>query len=97
MIQCSVTELFELVKNVLSEKSFIEHSDIFDRRPLIEKANSLGGQRMKLLHWKVIEKLQENIISTDNKSVDAMEGIENFGAPEVEIFMVSHQWLRPSF
>ena len=37
----SVTELFELVKNVLSEKSFIEHSDIFDRRPLIEKANSL--------------------------------------------------------
>ena len=52
---------------------------------------------MKLLHWKVVEKLEEIPKSTENRSVDAIEGIENFGAPEVGIHgkssVAQTQWI----
>jgi hypothetical protein len=34
--------------------------------------------------------------SEEGQAVDAIRGIDSFGAPVVEVFMVSHRWLRPS-
>ena len=92
----SLSELFNSVKKVISEKSFLENSKSFDRRPLIERTNALGGQRMKLLHWEVLKECEEIPRSTDEKTVDAIEGIETYDVSKVEVIMVSHQWLRPS-
>ena len=92
----SLSELFNSVKKVISEKSFLENSKSFDRRPLIERTNALGGQRMKLLHWEVLKECEEIPRSTDEKTVDAIEGIETYDVSKVRVIMVSHQWLRPS-
>ena len=51
---------------------------------------------MKLLHWETLKTDKRIPRSTEEKTVDALKGIETFGAPKVEIIMVSHQWLRPS-
>lgn len=50
---------------------------------------------MRLLHWKVLETLKRIPHSNQNKTVDALIGIETYGVSEVEIFMVSHRWLQP--
>lgn len=68
----------------------------FDRRPLIERANSLGGPRMRLLHWRKLANLKRIPRSNEGHAVDAIMGIDAFGARTVELFMVSHRWLRPS-
>jgi hypothetical protein len=51
---------------------------------------------MRLLHWKKLVDLQRIPRSDERESVDAISGIDDFGAPDVEVFMVSHRWLRPS-
>jgi hypothetical protein len=51
---------------------------------------------MRLLHWRSIADLGRIPRSDEEHAVDAIRGIDAFGAPEVEVFMVSHRWLRPS-
>ena len=51
---------------------------------------------MQLLHWKRLAELGRIPHSDEGQTVDAIAGIDSFGAPVVEVFMVSHRWLRPS-
>ena len=88
--------LLERVHARLESKDFRQHATGFDRRPLIRIANSVGGPQMKLLHWKRIIELGRIPNSNESEAVDAIAGIDSFGAPQVEIIMVSHRWLRPS-
>lgn len=88
--------LWTQIKEIISTKDFRNQAQNYDRRTLIEKSNNLGGPRMMLLHWKELELLKRIPHSSENKAVDAIIGIETYGAGEVEIFMVSHRWLRPS-
>lgn len=89
-------KLLDSVQNVLISKDFRSYSSRFDRRSLIRKANSLGGPPFQMLHWKRLIELGRVPNSNEKEAVDAIAGINAFGANEVEIFMVSHRWLRPS-
>lgn len=80
----------------LESQSFLKHATDFDRRPLIQIANRIGGPPMLLLHWKRLLELQRIPHFDESEAVDAMTGINSFGAGRVEIIMVSHRWLRPS-
>lgn len=88
--------LLDHVHEQLASSSFREQASNFDRRPLIHRANSLGGPRMKLIHWKRLLELGRIPHSKEGHAVEAIAGINQFGAPKVEIIMVSHRWLRPS-
>lgn len=95
-ITSNFNDLLNRVQEQLQSSIFQRQSYNFDRRPLIEAANSLGGPVMKLLHWQRIVELGRIPRSEEEQAGDAMEGIERFGAPQVEIIMISHRWLRPS-
>ena len=84
------------VHEQLISARFRKHATSFDRRPLIRIANSLGGPQMKLIHWKRLRDLGRIPHSNEGHAVDAIAGIDTYGAPEVEIIMVSHRWLKPS-
>jgi hypothetical protein len=84
------------VHEQLQSSGFQQHASNFDRRPLIRIANSLDGPQMKLIHWKRLAELERIPHSDEEHAVEAIAGIDAFGAPEVEIIMVSHRWLRPS-
>jgi hypothetical protein len=88
--------LWDSVLGVLATSEFRAHGAGFDRRPLIERTNALGGPPMRLLHWQKLVELGRIPRSDERQAVDAIEGIDSFGAPIVEVFMVSHRWLRPS-
>src|SRR5205809_617499 len=90
------TTVWDRVVAALSTKQFRAGATYFDRRSLITLANSLGGPRMRLLHWKRLAELGRIPHSDEGEAVDAIAGIDSFGAPLVEVFMVSHRWLRPS-
>lgn len=84
------------VHEQLESLGFRKHASSFDRRPLIRIANSLGGPQMKLIHWKRLVELGRIPHSDEAHAVEAISGIDTYGAPQVEIIMVSHRWLRPS-
>ena len=84
------------VHEELQSSRFRQHATNFDRRPLIRIANSLGGPEMKLIHWKRLVELGRIPCCDEGLSVEAITGIDTYGAGEVEIVMVSHRWLRPS-
>jgi hypothetical protein len=88
--------LWDRVLGVLACSKFRLRGARFDRRPLIERANSLGGAAMRLLYWGRLVELGRIPRSNEGHTVDAVRGIDSFGAPTVELFMVSHRWLRPS-
>src|SRR6516164_9659303 len=88
--------LWERVAEVLAAPDFSSQASVFDRQPLIRMANSLGGPPMRLIHWRMLEELGRLPHSSEGHAVDALAGIDRYGAPGVEIFMVSHRWLRPS-
>ena len=88
--------LWENVLDVLASDEVRTRAAGVDRRPLIRRANSLGGPAMRLLHWGKLAELGRIPRSDEGHAVDAIEGIDAFGWPVVEVFMVSHRWLRPS-
>ena len=88
--------LWSRAVGVLTCDSFRDQASSFDRRLLIERANKIGGLKMQLLHSSRLEYLCRIPHSSEREAVDAISGIEKFGAPNVEIIMVSHRWLRPS-
>lgn len=88
-------ELWIRVRELLQNKNFSRYAKTFDRRPLIELVNQLNGPRMLLIHWSILDKIQRIPHSDENLAVDALEGIDRYGAGICEIFMVSHRWLRP--
>src|SRR5262245_46288319 len=90
------TTLWDEVLSVLAAGEFRVGGAHFDRRPLIARANSLDGPPMRLLHWGRLAELRRIPRSNEGYAVDAIRGIDAFGAPTVEVFMVSHRWLRPS-
>ena len=90
------SKLWDGVLGVLAAHDFRDRGAGFDRRPLIESTNSLGGPAMRLLHWRSLVELGRIPRSDEGKAIDAIKGIDAFGAPTVEVFMVSHRWLRPS-
>ncbi|CAF1126061.1 unnamed protein product [Didymodactylos carnosus] len=92
----STTDMWSRVSEVLKNKDFVQDVSGFDRRALIKQANDLKGPRMRLLHWSQIVQTRRIPHSDDNLTVDAIEGINMYGAARCEIFMVSHRWLRPS-
>jgi hypothetical protein len=51
---------------------------------------------MRLLHGRKLVELGRIPRSDEGQAVDAIRGIDAFGAGIVEVFMVSHRWLRPS-
>jgi hypothetical protein len=83
------------VERLLSEPLFRESGASYDQRELIKAANDIGLP-MKLLHWRKLEELRCLPAFAERHADDALSGVERFGAPAVEIFMVSHRWLRPS-
>jgi hypothetical protein len=89
------TTVWERVVAALSTEQFRAEALHVDRRSLITLANSLGGPPMRLLHWKRLADLRRIPHSDEKEAVDALAGIDSFGAPLVEVFMVSHRWLRP--
>src|SRR5688500_2964730 len=89
-------KLWDRVLGVFAEDPFLGRASGFDRRPLITIANGLGGPRMRLLHWRTLGDLGRLPRSDEGHAVDALAGIDAYGAPQVEVFMVSHRWLRPS-
>ncbi len=92
----SFTTLWDRVIAVLSADTFRAEASGFDRRSLIRLANSLGGPPMRLLHWKRLAALGRIPHSDEGEAVDAIAGIDAFGAGDVEVFVVSHRWLRSS-
>ena len=88
-------DLWTRVQHLLQDRNFAEYATSFDRRPLIRLTNSMNGLRMRLLHWSTLAARQRILHSDENLTVDALEGIDMFGAERCEIFMVSHRWLRP--
>jgi hypothetical protein len=90
------TTLWEGVLGILADRQFHVWGKGFDRRGLIARANSLGGPTMRLLHWGRLADLARLPRSDESEAVDAIGGIDEYGAPSVEVFMVSHRWLRPS-
>jgi hypothetical protein len=86
------------VHTVLASSDFRAHGSDFDRRHLIKRANSVGGPslRMRLLHWRTLAELGRIPRSDEGYAVEAISGINTYGAGKVEIFMMSHRWLRPS-
>jgi hypothetical protein len=82
------------VSRVLRGETF-RRARAFDRRSLIQRANEVGPA-MRLLHWDRLKSLGRLAAFSEGCTEDAVEGINRFGAPSVEIFMVSHRWLRPS-
>ena len=88
--------LLKRVHEQFEIKDFINHATNYDRRPLIRIANSLGGPRMRLIHWKKLVELERIPHSDESHTVEAINGIETYGAPQVELIMVSHRWLKPS-
>lgn len=91
----SVEELWLHVEQLLRHPNFVRHAKSFDRCPLIELANQIKGPRMKLLHSSTLADIERIPHSDENLAVDALEAIEQHGAHQCEIFMVSHRWLRP--
>jgi hypothetical protein len=85
----------EQVTRVLRNETFRGMARGFDRRSLIKDANEIGPA-MRLLHCRCLEKLGRLPAFHEAMSEDAVAGINRFGAQRVEIFMVSHRWLRPS-
>jgi hypothetical protein len=92
----SSNTLWDRVIAVLAEDNFRQFASDVDRRPLIEMANSLGGPPMRLVHWKRLDYLGRIPHYDEQEAVHAVAAIEAFGARSVEVFMVSHRWLRPS-
>lgn len=90
------TTLWQGVLDIISADTFRKRGASFDRRPLIARANALGGAAMHLLHWRKLIELGRIPHSDERQTVDAIKGINTFGAEIVEVFMVSHRWLRPS-
>lgn len=88
-------ELWTRVRQLLQDRRFARYASGFDRRPLIQLANSMNGPRMRLLHWATLAERRKIPHSEENLTVDALEGIDAIGASQCEIFMVSHRWLRP--
>lgn len=88
--------LQDRVLEVLGSHEFRSRTNNFDRRSLIQRANSLGGPKMKLLHWRKLNELRRIPRSHEAHTVDALDGIKRFGPDKVEIIMTSHRWLRPS-
>jgi hypothetical protein len=91
-----VNALFERVVEVLASEGFRGLGAGYDRIPLIGIADALGGPPMRLLHWERLAELRRIPRSNEGYAINATEGIDAYGAPIVEVFMVSHRWLRPS-
>ena len=95
------SKLWDGVLGVLAAHDFRDRGAGFDRRPLIESTNSLGGPAMRLLHWRSLVELGRIPRSDEGKAIDAIKGIDAFGAPTVEVFMVEvtdgfvHRLTRP--
>lgn len=87
--------IWDDVEKLLKSQHFTTYGKCFDRRELIKLVNGLQGPRMRLVHWSTLVKLQRIPHSDENLAVDALEGINKYGAERCEIFMVSHRWLRP--
>jgi hypothetical protein len=89
-------ENWDGVLAILASNEFRGRRAKIDRRPLIEAANSLGHCPMRVLHWQKLVDLGRIPRSDEGHAVDAIQGITAFRTPIVELFMVSHRWLRPS-
>jgi hypothetical protein len=88
--------LWNDILEIISSGKFSARVSTFDRRPLIAQADALGGPEMLLLHWDKLRQLERIPRFDEDQAMPAIQGIERFSAPFVEIFMVSHKWLRPS-
>ena len=88
-------ELWLGVHELLQNEYFSSYANSYDRRPLIELVNKLNGPSMRLIHWSTLVDIQRISHSDKNLTVDALEGINKYGAGVCEICMVSHRWLRP--
>ncbi len=85
----------DAVIGVLNDPMFRQSGSDFDRRNIIMAANEIGPP-MKLVHWHRLEQLGYLPDYCSSCAEDALAGINQFGAPNVEIFMVSHRWLNAS-
>jgi hypothetical protein len=88
-------EVWRRVEQLLKNEHFSDYATSFDRRGLIKLVNEINGPRMRLIHWSTLADIQRIPHSDENLTVDALEGIDKYGANICEIFMVSHRWLRP--
>src|SRR5262245_2342785 len=93
--RCTVVTDFDGVVGILRSERFRGIARGFDRRPLIQEANRIGPA-MRLLHWRYLHEFERLPSFRDDVTDDAIAGINRYGAPYVEVFMVSHRWLRPS-
>ena len=91
----SFAQIWENVTQLIQQPDFAMRTAKVSRVAAIEMANSVGPN-MRLIHDATLTELGYLPRSSENKTMDALEGIRHFGAPVVEIFMVSHRWLRPS-
>jgi hypothetical protein len=83
------------VAQLLNTSQFQRSGGDFDRREIILASNSIGPP-MKLLYWRRLEELGYLPQFRSHYTEHAVSAVNRFGAPQVEIFMVSHRWSRPS-
>ncbi|UJR14302.1 hypothetical protein I4U23_001292 [Adineta vaga] len=88
-------DVWKHVGELLQNENFAKYAINYDRRPLIKLVNNINGPRMRLIHSSTLLQLQRIPHSDEHFTVDALEGIDTYGAHICEIFMVSHRWLRP--
>src|SRR5690349_24970497 len=90
------SSIWQGVLDTIRSKHFSARVAHYDRRALIADADALGGPEMLLLHWDKLRQLERIPRFDEDQAMPAIQGIERYSAPFVEIFMVSHKWLRPS-
>jgi hypothetical protein len=96
MFKYDFDSLLKRVGEQLESSVFKKHAAGFDRRPLIDIANSFDGPKMKLLHWQRLVELGRIPHSDEGQALEAIYGIETYDVKDVEIIMISHRWLCPS-
>jgi len=82
------------VEGLLSDRRFKTAASGFDRRDQITRANGVGPH-MRLLAESRLAELGYIPDFAADETIDALDAINKYGAPRVEVFMISHRWLRP--
>ena len=88
-------QTWQKVTELIQTDDFTKRAASVSRVAIIEMANEVGP-KMRLVHSDTLQQLGRLPRSSENMAVDAIEGIRHYGAPVVEISMVSHRWLNPS-
>ena len=85
------------MKELLQNEHFTTYARDYDCRPLTDLVNKLSGSRMRRIRWLTVKDIQRISHSDEYLTVNAVEGINEYGVGVCEMFMVSHRWFTSAF